>query len=83
MDELHAIYHQLSLKTRCFIHIRSSVFCPTAQFGAMKVMELLVEKGADINVLDNVNHTPIIVSSYYARSDISAYLVDKVSLFHY
>ena len=45
----------------------------------MKVMELLVEKGADINVLDNMNHTPIIVSSYYARSDISAYLVDKVS----
>ena len=44
----------------------------------MKIVEMLVDRGTDINVLDNMNHTPIIISSYYARSDISAYLVEKV-----
>ncbi|XP_063688766.1 uncharacterized protein LOC134821884 isoform X5 [Bolinopsis microptera] len=70
------IKNNADINYRCKKTGRSAMHI-AAQFGAMKVMELLVEKGADINVLDNMNHTPIIVSSYYARSDISAYLVDK------
>ena len=45
----------------------------------MKVLEMLVEQGGDVNSLDNMHHTPIIVSSYYAKSDISAFLVEKVT----
>ena len=39
---------------------------------------MLVDNGGDVNSLDNMHHTPIIVSSYYAKSDISAFLVEKV-----
>ena len=49
----------------------------TAQFGALDVMELLIENGADVDSRDNIDHTPIIISSYYTKSDVSAALVEK------
>ena len=57
---------------------RSNTAPISAQFGSMNVLTMLVENGADVNSLDNMHHTPVIVSSYYAKSDISAFLVEKV-----
>ena len=48
-----------------------------AQFGNLDALKVLIEHGAKVDSLDNHHHTPIIISSYYSKSDVSAYLIEQ------
>lgn len=48
-----------------------------AQFGCLDTMKILIDHGANIDSLDNNFHTPIIISSYYSHSEISAFLLEE------
>ena len=48
-----------------------------AQYGCLDAMKMLLDYGASIDCLDENYHTPIVISSYYSHSEISAFLLEE------
>lgn len=45
--------------------------------GSVKMLELLIEKGIDINAINNFNNTPLKLSIYYRKVEVILFLIEN------
>ena len=69
LKQLNCNYgYKVWLSGRSALHV-------AAQYGTMRALKQLLKLGLSIDIQDKVGLTPVVIASYYSKSDVCAYLI--------